>query len=168
VCGYERSDGNYGDGAVFRVSLRSAGTGIRPPALKPYTFDDIVTALNTVQPYDWAGFLNQRLHSTSARAPLGGIEHSGWKLTYDNVRSDFWKAHEDTRKITDLTYSIGILIGNDDGISPTFATAARRKRPVSTGAEEGLRPMFCGEPVPVPISARVDRWGSDRRMRAGR
>jgi predicted metalloprotease with PDZ domain len=87
-----------------------------PPALKPYTFDDIVTALNTVQPYDWAGFLNQRLHSTSPRAPLGGIEHSGWKLTYDNVRSEFWKAREETRKITDLTYSIGILIGNDDGI----------------------------------------------------
>ena len=38
-----------------------------------------------------------------ARAPLGGIEHSGWKLTYDDVRSDFWKAHEDTRKITDLS-----------------------------------------------------------------
>ena len=88
-----------------------------PPALKPYTFDDVVTALNTVQPYDWAGFLNQRLHSTSARAPLGGIEHSGWKLTYDSVRSDFWKAHEETRKITDLTYSIGILIGTDDIIT---------------------------------------------------
>ena len=87
-----------------------------PPALKPYNFDDVVAALNTVQPYDWAGFLNQRLHSTEARAPLGGIEHSGWKLTYDGVRSDFWKAREETRKIIDLTYSIGMLIGNDDGI----------------------------------------------------
>ena len=86
-----------------------------PPALKPYNFDDVVAALNTVQPYDWAGFLNQRLHSTEAHAPLGGIEHSGWKLTYDGVRSDFWKAREETRKITDLTYSIGMLIANDDG-----------------------------------------------------
>jgi predicted metalloprotease with PDZ domain len=87
-----------------------------PPALKPYDFDDVVAALNAVQPNDWAGFLNQRLRSTDARAPLGGIERSGWKLTYDAVRSDFWKANEDTRKITDLTYSIGILIANDDAI----------------------------------------------------
>ena len=85
-----------------------------PAALKPYNFDDVVAALNAVQPNDWAGFLNQRLRSTEARAPLGGIERSGWKLTYDDVRSDFWKAREDTRKITDLTYSIGILINNDD------------------------------------------------------
>ena len=86
-----------------------------PPALKPYNFDDVVAALNAVQPYDWAGFLNQRLHSTEARAPLGGIERSGWKLTYDGVRSDFWKAREETRKIIDLTYSIGMLIASEDG-----------------------------------------------------
>ena len=59
-----------------------------------------------MQPNDWAGFLNQRLRSTDAHAPLGGVERSGWKLTYDAVRSDFWKANEDTRKITDLTYSM--------------------------------------------------------------
>ena len=85
-----------------------------PAALKPYDFDDVVAALNAVQPNDWAGFLNQRLRSTDAHAPLGGIERSGWKLTFDAVRSDFWKAREDTRKVTDLTYSIGMLIANED------------------------------------------------------
>jgi predicted metalloprotease with PDZ domain len=87
-----------------------------PAALKPYNFDDVVAALNAVQAYDWAAFLNQRLRSTDIHAPLGGIERSGWKLTFDTVRSDFWKANEDTRKITDLTYSIGMLIANDDAI----------------------------------------------------
>jgi predicted metalloprotease with PDZ domain len=86
-----------------------------PPALKPYNFDDVVAALNAVQPNDWAAFLNRRVHSTDARAPLGGIERSGWKLTYDDVRSEFWKAREETHKIVDLTYSIGILINSEDG-----------------------------------------------------
>jgi predicted metalloprotease with PDZ domain len=81
--------------------------------MKPYEFNDVVTALNAVQPYDWAGFLNQRLHSTDARAPLGGIEHSGWKLVYDGVRSDFWKAYEDRHKFSDLTYSIGLQVRED-------------------------------------------------------
>jgi len=85
------------------------------PELKPYNFDDIVAGLNAIQPYDWAGFLNQRLHSTDAHAPLGGIEHAGWKLAYDGVRSDYWKAVEEGRKWTDLSYSIGLKV-REDGI----------------------------------------------------
>src|SRR5262249_11172950 len=47
------------------------------PAMKTYGFDDIVNALNAVQPHDWAAFLQQRVRSIEARAPLGGIERSG-------------------------------------------------------------------------------------------
>jgi predicted metalloprotease with PDZ domain len=87
------------------------------PALKPYEFADVVAALNAVEPYDWADFLNQRLHSTDAHAPLGGIERSGWKLVYDGERSDFWKAYEDADKFTDLSYSIGLKVKEDGTIA---------------------------------------------------
>jgi len=92
------------------------------PALKPYNLADVVAGLNAVEPYDWAGFLNERLHSTSARAPLGGIEHSGWKLVYDGERSDFWKAYEDAEKLTDLSYSVGLKV-KDDGTIADIAFA---------------------------------------------
>jgi predicted metalloprotease with PDZ domain len=92
------------------------GTG-GAPALKPYEFADVVAGLNAVQPYDWAGFLNQRLHSTDAHAPLGGIEQSGWKLVYDGERSDFWKAMEDSEKVSDLSYSIGLKVKEDGAIA---------------------------------------------------
>jgi predicted metalloprotease with PDZ domain len=84
--------------------------------MKPYEFNDVVAALNAVQPYDWAGFLNQRLHSTDAHAPLGGVQGSGWKLVYDGVRSDLWKATEDKRKYSDLSYSIGVQVKEDGSI----------------------------------------------------
>jgi predicted metalloprotease with PDZ domain len=87
------------------------------PELKPYNFQDVVAGLNAVQPYDWAAFLNQRLHSTEARAPLGGIQRSGWKLSYDGVRSDFWKASEAARKWADLSYSIGLKVREDGSIA---------------------------------------------------
>jgi len=83
------------------------------PALKTYDFADVVTALNAVQPYDWAAFFNQRLHSTDARAPLGGIERAGWKLSYDAIRSDYWKAVETSGKRTDMSYSIGVTLNED-------------------------------------------------------
>jgi predicted metalloprotease with PDZ domain len=84
--------------------------------MKPYEFADVVAGLNSVQPYDWAAYLQRRLKSTDARAPLGGIEGSGWKLVYDGVRSDFWKAYEDRRKYADLSYSIGLLAREDGSI----------------------------------------------------
>lgn len=87
------------------------------PALKPYNFDDVVAALNGVQPYDWAAFLNQRLRSTAAHAPLGGMEQSGWKLTYDGARSEFWKAYEGDGKMTDLSYSVGLKVKDDGTIT---------------------------------------------------
>jgi predicted metalloprotease with PDZ domain len=85
------------------------------PEMKTYTFDDVVSTLNSVQPHDWAGFFNQRIHSTSPHAPLGGVEGSGWKLTYDANRSEYWKDLEEASKIVDLTYSLGFRIRDDDG-----------------------------------------------------
>ncbi len=55
------------------------------PQLKPYTFDDLVHALNDVVPYDWASFFHERLDSTSPESPQGGIEMSGWKVVYNSV-----------------------------------------------------------------------------------
>src|SRR5205807_7438851 len=48
-----------------------------PPAVKTYTFDDVVNALNQVVPYNWRGFWMERLSTHAPRAPLTGLEASG-------------------------------------------------------------------------------------------
>jgi predicted metalloprotease with PDZ domain len=105
------------------------------PATKPYTFEDVVAALNSVQPYDWAGHLNQRLHSTDAHAPLGGIERAGWKLVYDDVRSDFWKAVETDKKWVDLTYSIGAKVREEGAIADVRYGGPAQKAGVAPGTK---------------------------------
>jgi len=79
-----------------------------------YTFDDIVRALNAVMPYDWAGFLHARVDGLVA-SPLDGIKRGGYRLAYTDVESDFVKANEKNRKITDFFYSLGISVDNDGG-----------------------------------------------------
>ena len=86
------------------------------PALKSYTFEDIVATLNSVQAYDWSKFLRARVDSIQPRAPLGGIENGGWKLAYDGTRSEIWKAFEEVRKKMDLSYSIGLVVKEDGTI----------------------------------------------------
>ena len=82
-----------------------------------YNFDDVVRALNQVQPYDWAAFLKARLESPSEHAPLDGLARGGYRLVYTETPSDWFKAGEKLRKITDLTYSVGFVLGKEGEIS---------------------------------------------------
>jgi predicted metalloprotease with PDZ domain len=78
-----------------------------------YTFDDIVNALNNVQPYDWPRFLRERLNGHGPGAPLDGITRGGYKLVYSDTPTDYFKAAETRRKISDLTYSLGFVVAAD-------------------------------------------------------
>jgi predicted metalloprotease with PDZ domain len=84
---------------------------------KTYTFDDIVAALNGVTPYDWAGFLHQRLEGHGPGAPLDGVARGGYRLVYTDTATDYFKSGEMQRKITNLTYSIGLVVGRDGVLS---------------------------------------------------
>jgi predicted metalloprotease with PDZ domain len=86
-----------------------AGAPASDPQVKPYEFDDVVKTLNAVQPYDWASFLHDRLRSTAAHAPLGGIENGGYRLEYTAERTDFQKTSDGVKKQVDLWYSLGLI-----------------------------------------------------------
>ena len=75
-----------------------------------YDFDDVVRALNKVQPYDWAGFLKHILDTKQYHAPLNGITRSGWKLVYTGQPSRFIKASEKLRKQLYAMFSIGLQV----------------------------------------------------------
>jgi predicted metalloprotease with PDZ domain len=81
-----------------------------PPKVLPYTFDDLVHALNEVSPYDWAKLLNERVNDLQPRAPLGGIERGGWKLVYNDKPNLYIHATEKSRKAQNYYYSLGFAI----------------------------------------------------------
>jgi predicted metalloprotease with PDZ domain len=106
-----------------------AGAPSTQPDVRPYNFEDVVKTLNAAQPYDWAKFLNDRLHSTAAHAPLDGILKGGYRLTYTPDRSDYQKNFEGVRKVVNLAYSLGLTVRDSGEIidvhlgSPAFRAA---------------------------------------------
>ncbi len=84
------------------------------PALKTFTFDDIVAALNQVAPYDWAKFLRDRLDYVGPHAPLGGIENGGYELVYNDTPNEMLMISEKNDRYLDLTDSVGLVL-EDDG-----------------------------------------------------
>ena len=81
--------------------------------LHTYVFEDVVRALDQVQPYDWASFLHARLDSHGPGAPLDGLARSGWRLAYTDTQSAMQKAADTGRKVTDLTFSLGLAVSSD-------------------------------------------------------
>lgn len=64
---------------------------------------------------DWAGFLRERLDSHGPGAPLDGLERSGWRLTFNDQPSEYFKSLETQRRIHDFSHSIGLTVGNAPG-----------------------------------------------------
>jgi len=108
----EKSQGRY---SLDDFCKKFFGGESGSPKVIPYSYDDVIGALNEIVTYDWREFFQNRVYAVNERAPLGGIEGSGWRLAYTNTLSDFLKAREGARKTTDLSYSLGLIV-KEDGI----------------------------------------------------
>ncbi|HEX6771803.1 MAG TPA: M61 family peptidase [Acidobacteriaceae bacterium] len=100
----------------FAVKFLAVGRNT-PARVLPYNFDDIVNDLNSVVAYDWRGFLTERLTSHANHAPLGGIEHGGYKLVYGDEPTKFEKAALGRRGGVDALYSVGLRVRKDGTIA---------------------------------------------------
>ncbi|WP_308238202.1 PDZ domain-containing protein [Phenylobacterium sp. J367] len=82
-----------------------------------YTFEDVVAGLNKVVPHDWSGFLTKRLREVAPEPPLDGITRGGYRLIYTETPTEFWKDNEASRKMVDLTYSVGMTLNREATIT---------------------------------------------------
>ena len=84
-----------------------------------YTFADVAATLNGIVPYDWAGFLTQRLTETGKPAPIGGFAANGYKLVYTDAPTGYFTKGEKTRG-TDTSYSLGLVVNKDAAVTSTI------------------------------------------------
>jgi predicted metalloprotease with PDZ domain len=91
---------------------------------RTYTFDDVVAALDAVQPYDWSKFLHGWLEGVGDQVPLlSGIERSGWKLVYTDAPSRYQNAIENvgngefSQTGVDEMFSVGLFLTHEGGIA---------------------------------------------------
>lgn len=80
-----------------------------------YAVDEVVGALQRVQPHDWAAFLRQRVDSHGPGAPLEGLARAGWQLVYSEQPNAAIAAAEGDQEFDDFSYSLGLKIASADG-----------------------------------------------------
>ena len=104
------------------------------PELKPYTFDDLVNALNAVAANDWRAFLDKRLASLDPTPPLGGIEGSGWRLVYNDKPNLAIQASMNAYKFADFNASLGFSANSTGSISDVIPNTPAARAGVVAGS----------------------------------
>src|SRR5579864_4321242 len=120
---------SHGGKSIDDFCLAFHGGANHGPEVKTYTFDELVSALNQIAPFDWAAFFHERLNSTSAEAPVGGIENAGWKVVFN---ADPSKLPGRRGAAGDL-YSIGLQVGNDGMVSDSVVGSPAFEAGISSG-----------------------------------
>jgi predicted metalloprotease with PDZ domain len=80
-----------------------------------YHFEDIVKALNTVAPYDWDGFLKDRVYRLHPAVPEDGFMRGGYKLVYTDTPIAWLEKARAEYGYADFTTSLGFSVGSRRG-----------------------------------------------------
>ncbi len=124
--------------AFFGVAVTTHPDGSILPAA--YTFEQIVAALDAVLPYDWAGFLRQRLEGHGPGAPLDGLARGGWKLAWAEQESSFaknadgWGGESGRERPQDFRHSSGLSVFSNGRIDSVAWDGPAFKAGVAPGA----------------------------------
>ena len=100
-----------------------------------YTFDDVVMALNKVQPYDWHSYLERKVYDLSAQPPLEGVTQGGYRLIFADEPTKWIKSAEKEDKSNDLTFSGGFVVGNDGKVTRVLWDSPAFNAGLTIGAE---------------------------------
>ena len=135
---------------------------------KTYTFEDIVAALNAVQPYDWTTFLRSRVYDLHPQVPEDGFTQGGYRLMYNDTQSD-WMKQVDSTAGTSFATSLGFSVaGNGElgqvwwnsvaykaGITPDMQIAAVNNQTFSIANLRAA--ILSAEKASTPIALLLKR-----------
>jgi len=128
---------SHGQKSLDDFCKRFYGAPDSSPKVVPYTLDDVIAALNAIAPYDWRGFFNARVYEINPHAPLGGIEHGGWQLVYNDQENSVMRIRESINESLDLSFSLGMIVQTGSGEENGRLADVIPEKPA---AEAGLAP----------------------------
>jgi predicted metalloprotease with PDZ domain len=103
-----------------------------PPEVKTYTFEEVVSELNAICPNDWKAFFQTRVYDIAPRAPLAGLEASGWRLSFTEQPNQMLQSGEIADKYIDLRFTLGLMLKKEGAVQDVI--------PGLPAAEAGVAP----------------------------
>ena len=100
-----------------------------------YTFDDVVATLQSIAGSDWGAFFDEKLHQTTAGAPLAGLKRGGYRLVYRDHPSDYQQSKEAVLGLNNLLFSIGLMLTPEGEIKEVLWEGPAFRAGVTAGSQ---------------------------------
>jgi predicted metalloprotease with PDZ domain len=84
---------------------------------RPYDFEEVVRTLEGVTPYDWTGFLTNKLEHTGGGAPLEWLDRGGYRLVYRDTPSGYGAGQDAVLGSVNLMFSIGLTLSGSGALN---------------------------------------------------
>ena len=103
--------------------------------VNPYTYDDLIAALNHVVAFDWNGLLQGNLLATRPTEVSPGLAAAGWTVVYTDEPNGAVADAETVSQQVDLSTSIGLVIDQDGTIVDLVPDTAAGRVGLTPGAK---------------------------------
>jgi predicted metalloprotease with PDZ domain len=87
--------------------------GADAPSPKGYELNDVIAALNRVEPYDWRKFFDDRIALVGQWSPLEGIRRGGYDLVFNDQPGPACTAESARHGLHCFTSSLGLTVDGD-------------------------------------------------------
>jgi predicted metalloprotease with PDZ domain len=77
-----------------------------------YSLDDVIHDLNEVAPYDWRGFLEERVYHLHPDVPMNGFAQGGYKLVYTDKPTEWFEKDVTKLGFASFSSSLGFSLGS--------------------------------------------------------
>ncbi|MGA2558585.1 MAG: M61 family peptidase [Terracidiphilus sp.] len=104
----------------FAPPVRGSASRDTAPGVLPYTFDDLVRALNTIAPYDWKTFWETRLNALDFEVLTKGLTAAGYDYVYQDTPSANESEFLSATHAADHYHSIGLQSGADGAVKDVW------------------------------------------------
>jgi len=93
------------------------GQRTTPPMVVTYTREDVVNALNAVQPYDWEGFFQKWVYEVAPHPISLGVTLSGYKLVWNSTPNTWDSLDASVAQTQHFEYSLGFTTDADGHVA---------------------------------------------------
>lgn len=100
-----------------------------------YGRQDVIDTLNAVAPYDWAGFLAERVDRPTREVTKAGFTLGGYRLVYGSSPASTDAAREATGKFTDQSFGVGLVVNNSGDVTSTVWDSAAFRAGITIGTK---------------------------------
>ncbi|HZV17113.1 MAG TPA: peptidase M61 [Sphingobium sp.] len=100
-----------------------------------YSRQDVIDTLESLAPYDWAGFLRERVDQPTRDATTAPLRLSGYRLVYGETPNAATKALETKGKLVDQSYGAGFVVGNNGVVQAVVWDSPAFKAGVTIGTD---------------------------------